>query len=298
MEESSSLVIVDTAPVSAKQLQQQVNAIQEAMQQVMKDGVHYGKVPGCGDKPALLKPGAEKIGLMFRLLASFEHTREDLPGGHREYTLICTLRDPSGRVVGQGVGSASTMESKHRYRNSQKKCPNCGGEFIIKGKEEYGGGWLCHAKRGGCGTKFQDGDKQIEAQTAAKIENPDIADLYNTVLKMAKKRSHVDAILTATAASDCFTQDIEDMGPLEYGSTAKVSDFKPIPKSKSEPEEFYWYDLSSEELSKDRLEYLKRRNCVRDIESGLWFCENELDRVMNKYRTEAPQIPNDDEVAA
>lgn len=42
-------------------------------------------------------------------------------------------------------------------------------------------------------------------------ENTDIADTYNTVLKMAKKRAHVDAILTATAASDIFTQDLEDM---------------------------------------------------------------------------------------
>ena len=45
----------------------------------------------------------------------------------------------------------------------------------------------------------------------SQVENPDIADTYNTVLKMAKKRSHVDAILTATAASDIFTQDLEDM---------------------------------------------------------------------------------------
>jgi len=41
-------------------------------------------------------------------------------------------------------------------------------------------------------------------------ENPDIADTYNTVLKMGKKRAHVDAVLTATAASDIFTQDIEE----------------------------------------------------------------------------------------
>lgn len=34
----------------------------------------------------------------------------------------------------------------------------------------------------------------------------------NTVLKMAKKRSYVDAILTATHASGAFTQDIEDIG--------------------------------------------------------------------------------------
>jgi hypothetical protein len=36
-------------------------------------------------------------------------------------------------------------------------------------------------------------------------------DMYNTILKMAKKRSQADAVLTATGASDIFTQDIEDM---------------------------------------------------------------------------------------
>ena len=38
-------------------------------------------------------------------------------------------------------------------------------------------------------------------------ENKDLADSYNTVLKMAKKRAHVDATLSATACSDFFTQD-------------------------------------------------------------------------------------------
>jgi len=33
----------------------------------------------------------------------------------------------------------------------------------------------------------------------------------NTILKMAKKRAQVDAVITATAASDIFTQDIEDL---------------------------------------------------------------------------------------
>jgi hypothetical protein len=46
-----------------------------------------------------------------------------------------------------------------------------------------------------------------------KGENEDPADCYNTVLKMAKKRAYVDAMLTATAASDIFTQDIEEMIP-------------------------------------------------------------------------------------
>jgi len=42
-------------------------------------------------------------------------------------------------------------------------------------------------------------------------ENPNPADQYNTVLKMAKKRAYVDATLSATAASDIFTQDIEEI---------------------------------------------------------------------------------------
>lgn len=52
--------------------------------------------------------------------------------------------------------------------------------------------------------KWVNGSKQRE-------ENPDIADTYNTVLKMAKKRALVDAVKSTTAASDIFTQDVEDL---------------------------------------------------------------------------------------
>ena len=36
-------------------------------------------------------------------------------------------------------------------------------------------------------------------------------DAANTVLKMAKKRSFIDAVLTVTGASRIFTQDLEDI---------------------------------------------------------------------------------------
>ena len=199
------------APMQPDELQKQVNAIQRAMQQVMQLEVHYGKIPGCGDKPSLFKPGAEKICLMFRLIASFEIRRSDLAGGHREYEIVCTLKDLRGQVVGQGVGCCGTMESKYRYRNASRKCPECGAEAIIKGKEQYGGGWVCYKKKDGCGAKFHDDDKGITEQETGKIENADLADCYNTVLKMAKKRAHVDATITTTAAGDIFTQDIEDL---------------------------------------------------------------------------------------
>ena len=52
-----------------------------------------------------------------------------------------------------------------------------------------------------------------------KGENPDIADCYNTVLKMAYKRALVAATLNATAASDIFIQDLDDTPiPPENGT--------------------------------------------------------------------------------
>jgi hypothetical protein len=103
------------------------------------------------------------------------------------------------------------MESKYRWRSAARKCPSCGKETIIKGKEEYGGGFVCFGKKGGCGAKFKDDDPAIIEQPSGKIENTDIADTCNTVIKMSKKRAYVDAVITACAASDIFTQDAEDL---------------------------------------------------------------------------------------
>ncbi len=212
--EEKGLVVIDYAPVDAKTMQAQVNAIQDAMRSVMKEGTHYGKVPGCGDKPALHKPGAEKLGLMFRLRPTIAIDERHLENGHREYQIICSLLDMSGSIVGQGVGSCSTLESKYRWRNAERACPTCGKSALIKSTDfqtKEANGWLCYGKKGGCGARFPLGSPDIEGQIVGRVENTDIADQYNTVLKMAKKRAHVDAILTTTAASDIFTQDIEDL---------------------------------------------------------------------------------------
>lgn len=214
MTEMQVMNIEDNA-MTPEKIQAQVNTIQKVMKQVMKLGEHYGTIPGCGPKPTLLKPGAEKLCVTFRLAPSYDITRIDMGDDHREYQIVCTLTHmTSGMVVGQGVGTCSTKEGKFRYRTTERKCPACEKETIIKGKAEYGGGWLCWAKKGGCGAKFKEGDTAIEGQEAGKAEHDNPPDYYNTVLKMAKKRALVDAALTATAASDLFTQDIEDMGEI------------------------------------------------------------------------------------
>lgn len=53
-----------------------------------------------------------------------------------------------------------------------------------------------------------------------RVANPDLPDQYNTVLKMANKRALVAAVLNCTAASDVFTQDLEeDESPREMTPT-------------------------------------------------------------------------------
>lgn len=226
------VVNIEDFAMTAEKIQRQVNLIQEVMAKVMKEDVHYGKIPGCGPKPTLLKPGAEKLSTTFRLAPYYEIRRGELGDGHREYEITCTLKHiNTNMIISQGVGSCSTMEGKFRFRNTEKKCPECGAEAIIKGKKEYGGGWLCFKKKSGCGAKWQDGDAVIEDQADGKTEHDNPADYYNTILKMAKKRAHVDAVLTATAASDIFTQDIEDMPEVFNGEPEK----KPAPKKKAKP---------------------------------------------------------------
>jgi hypothetical protein len=202
----------ESAPLTALEIKGQVKLIQDVMTGVMKKDEHYGVIPGCGTKPSLLKPGAEKLCMTFRLAPRFVVTPHDFPNGHREYhvqTMLYHIR--TGAFWGEGVGMCSTLETKYRYRDAKRKCPVCGKEAIIKGKEDMGGGWICWNKRGGCGSKFSDAAEAIINQPLGKIENENIADAYNTVEKMAKKRSLVDAVLTATAASDIFTQDVEEI---------------------------------------------------------------------------------------
>ena len=165
-QEPKSLTVDQRTTLTAQDIINSVSLVKQVSDAVMKPGVHFGTIPGCGSKPTLLKPGAEMLAMTFRLAPKYEVTIKDFPNGHREYSVVTILTHMiSGQLFGQGLGSCSTMESKYRYR-------------------KFGGN---------------------------RVENENIADTYNTVLKMAKKRSFVDAVLNATSASDMFTQDVEDI---------------------------------------------------------------------------------------
>lgn len=232
---TNEIAVKPDAPLSAIEIKTQVQLIQRVMQSVMQNNQHYGTVPGCGNKPTLLKPGAEKLALTFKLRPVMENERDivitELQNGHRDYNVYCHILNSQGVELATGIGSCSTMESKYRYRNAVdyeitgEKIPTDAKER----KAEY--------RKAGHGMKQVDGQWHwVKYTSTEKTENPDIADVYNTVLKMAKKRAFIDGILSATGASDIFTQDIEDMPAETLNKTApkKAAEKPSTPKPISE----------------------------------------------------------------
>ena len=202
-----------TAPLTVEQVLLHVSLIQQIMRAAMKEGEHYGCIPGCGDKPTLLKPGAEKLCLLFRLAPTYEVEERLLERGHREYRVTTTLTSIMTRVnIGQGVGACTTLENKYRFRAgatepTDRPVPRA--YWDLRQEDPAKAQLLIGGK--GFTPKKVDGQGWMVAKGGEKVENDNPADHYNTVLKMAKKRALVDAVLTTTAASDIFTQDLEEL---------------------------------------------------------------------------------------
>lgn len=210
------------AAMSAEEFAARLESVETAQKRVrqiqarlMKDGEDYGEIPGT-QKPTLLKPGAEKLAAFYGLVATFEVqlTHGDgvtTPPARAFVRCLMHLGSADGPVVGEGYGTASAWESKHRWRTAKRSCPSCGSVGAIS-KSKYADretgdiGWYCRD----CKANYASTDEAITAQELGRIENPDPSDVENTVVKIGKKRAFVDGVLTTTATSGLFTQDVED----------------------------------------------------------------------------------------
>lgn len=185
--EINALSIIDTVEIDTiANTMAKIQQMQAVVQKTLKVEHDYGKVPGT-TKPTLLKPGGEKICMLFGLNPEYEflQTTEDYDKEFFTYNIRCTLYR-NGQPVAQGVGSCNSKEKKYRFIN------------VDEIPENY------------IGPTEQITDKY--GRVKYKINNPDICSLVNTILKMAKKRAFIDAVLQVASLSEVFTQDVEDMG--------------------------------------------------------------------------------------
>jgi hypothetical protein len=231
-------------------------AIVEFTRKIMVRDQDFGEIPGTG-KPTLLKPGAEKLCNFFGLEPEFTPVVDEIDwtGAQHGGETFCYVRYRcrllrQGRVPGVGEGSCNSWESRYRYRwvsteyiredldrthllKRGGRRTLCEFEFAIDRAETIG----VYAKPAEYWQKFKEAittgvARRIERDTRQgkspawemdvdmtlyRIPNPDIADLVNTIQKMAQKRALVAATLIATSASEFFTQDVEDTSGDSFG---------------------------------------------------------------------------------
>lgn len=206
-----------SARMEVAAIRERLHAVEEVMRGAMIRDVHFGVIPGCGKKPTMLKPGAEMLAMMFRLSPHIDPKITDLGNGHREYIVTCSMiHIPTGDTWAQGTGSCSTMESKYRWRNVQDfEVTDMPIPKDAKDRKSF------YRKQGFGMMKVENDWKWVRFIGDGKAENPDIADTYNTALKMAKKRAQIDATLSALGCSHLFTQDLEDMPLWQFATDEK-----------------------------------------------------------------------------
>ena len=176
--------------------------VQDLLKSQMQEDVHFGKIPGTGDKPTLLKSGAEMLRMVFNLRTTCNKDDVEITNegnGHKTYEICMHISNKDKEIIATGLGTCSTMESKYKYRSqlTDRKVPS-----------EY---WESRDKALLGGSQYSPKKVKGAWLISERVEHDNPADYYNTVKKMAKKRAMADGILTATCSSDLFTQDLEDL---------------------------------------------------------------------------------------
>ncbi len=175
--------------LTAADMRAQVNLVQEVMKAVMKKEMHYGVIPGT-QKPTLYKAGAEVLCATFRIADKYDISDLTVDGMARFRVRCIGTHQGTGIVLGEGMGECSSHEEKYKWRGAL-----CDEEFEATPE---------NLRR----VKFKKYQGKVSKTAQIRTES---ADQANTILKMACKRAKIAMTLNVTAASDIFTQDIEDL---------------------------------------------------------------------------------------
>jgi hypothetical protein len=182
-------------PKSIAAVAAQRTQIEQLMAAAMKKDIDYGTIPGT-PKPTLYKPGSEKLLSMFHLAAKPVVDDLSTPDCMRYRVFVQITEMGTGRYLGEGVGEASSAETKYQWRSVV-----CQEEWEMTPADRRRVIWKKGAYSNG---------KQGPAYAVQQVRTY-MEDVANTILKMAKKRAQIDAVLTVTAASDVFMQDAQEI---------------------------------------------------------------------------------------
>ena len=233
-----------------------VKTLQSTLKNILVDNHDYGKIPGCGDKPTLLNPGAEKILMALGITSSYElieHTENFEGKGFFAYTVKCILFK-NGSKITEGLGHANSKEKKWALEFVYEKDLPQGSDKELLKKKKF---------ETSKGTFYK---YEVEADANSKA---------NTILKMAKKRAQIDAVLTVASLSEIFTQDFDDL-PENQEPTTKETVNKVKEDIKNQAETLYCVECGAE-ISQKVADYSQEkygRSLCYDCQKKIKYGEN------------------------
>ncbi|MFL0365344.1 hypothetical protein ACH0BF_20260 [Pseudobacillus sp. 179-B 2D1 NHS] len=125
-QQNSSLSLIDSVDVSAVQTTlAKINQFQLVVQNTLKANHDYGIIPGTS-KPTLLKPGAEKIQMLFGVTSEYEVVEriQDYDKGFFAFTVCCRIYKNDMKIT-EGVGHCNTREKKYVKQDPYSMANTC-----------------------------------------------------------------------------------------------------------------------------------------------------------------------------
>lgn len=169
---------------------QSIALLQGMVKDLLIRDIDYGRIPGT-PQDSLWDPGASQIIGSFNCYVG---QRRILKLEDNEQKIVVVVEVPiisraTGQEVGSGIGAASTLETKYKYRWVDDPRQWGYDDPIIK---------TFKTKRG-------KGDQSNET-TLYRIPNPEYSELLNTIVKMASKRAEVDGAESLPGVSSVLRQ--------------------------------------------------------------------------------------------
>lgn len=163
-------------PETIQETTQAIALLQGMVKDLLIRGVDYGRIPGT-PQDSLWDPGASQIIGSFNC---YPGERRILKLEDSDTKIVACVEVPivsrtTGHIVGTGIGAASTLETKYKYR-------------WVANPQEWGYDDTAIRTLKTKSAKDDAGNKVI----LYRIPNPEHSELLNTIIKMASKRAEVD----------------------------------------------------------------------------------------------------------
>ena len=228
----------------------QIELLQSMVRSVLRKGTDFGRIPGT-PADSLWEPGAMQIISAFNCYPGQRRilSLKDEPDKLVVIVEVPVISRTTQEVMATGVGAASTLETKYKYRwFNERDAKQLGYDdaalAALKQKEGRGG--------------------EIEY----RVPNPEHGELLNTILKMASKRAEVDAAESLPGVASVLRQMF-----TEPQHTSNQSRREPIQDTNTQPGSYnftnFWGDVRKLGIDQTKAHELLNVASIKD-----WLAAN------------------------